>query len=481
MLYPWFFLGRRRAGLAGTTNVIYVFEDYSLDTDRRELRRGTKLVAVEPQVFDLLLFLIRNRTRVVSKDDLIAEVWNGRIVSESALYSRITAVRHAIGDTGEAQRLIRTVARKGLRFVAEVREEQRAVDDSAEISAPPRDASVAPTAASSAGPERRQLTILVCSMAGSTALSARLDPEDFREVVAAYHGCVRGVADRHGGSVACRMGDRALVYFGYPEAHEDDAERAVRAGLALMRAVGKLDIDGFSERLQVRVGIATGLVVVGAGAAMEHSVVGETPLLAVHLLSLATPGAVLISGATRRLLGRLFDYRELDAAELDSDAGSAEACQVLGEGTVVSRFEALRSPPIPLIGREEELDLLARRWQQAKRGEGRVVLVTGEPGIGKSRLIHALQERLESEAGKARLAWFCSPNHKDTALHPISAELFRSAGIEPDDTARVRLDKLEVLFQPSSENLAKDIPLFAALLSIPGGERFGLPKLTPQQ
>jgi class 3 adenylate cyclase/predicted ATPase len=469
------------ARVQGTDGVIYVFENYALDTDLRELRRGTDLVAVEPQVFDLLLFLIRNRARVVSKDDLIAEVWNGRIVSESTLSSRITAVRQAIGDSGEQQRLIRTVARKGHRFIGQVQEEQYQDKANAEKAAAQGDELAG--SAPSTRPERRQLTVMACNVADSMGLSARLDPEDLREMMSAYHDCVRNVVEHHGGSLAECTADGAVAHFGYPQAREEDAERAVRAALAVSGAVGKLRFKELALTLEARVGIATGLVVVDKrsnGSTGEPAAVGETPLLAARLAHLASPGAVVISGGTRRLLGGLFDYRDLGAAELQGIAEPVEACQVLSESGVASRFEALRSRRTRLIGREEEVDLLTRRWQQARQGEGRVVLVTGEPGIGKSRLVYAVQERLGSKP-QASLACFCSPHNRDTALHPFSAQLLRAANIERSDSAEMRLEKLEALLTPSTDNLTRDLPLFAALLSIPGGQRYPPPKLTPQQ
>ena len=464
--------------------MIYAFEDYSLDTDRSELRRGTNPIAVEPQVFDLLLFLVRNRARVVSKDDMIAAVWNGRIVSESTLSSRITAVRQAISDSGEQQRLIRTVARKGHRFVGQVREEQRSEDANAEKPAARGDDSLSAGTVRSAGAERRQLTIMVCNMVGSTALSARLDPEDLQEVMAACHSCVRNVVERHGGFVAEYTRDGAVAYFGYPQAHEEDAERAVRAGLAVSRAVGELSIKGLADTLQVRVGIVTGLVVIDdgshAGSAAGPAVVGETPFLAARLLELASPGAVVISGSTRRLLGSLFDYRELGDAEQRGIAEPVKACQVLSESGIASRSDALRSRT-RLIGREEEVDLLWRRWiQVGESGQCRVVLVSGEPGIGKSRLVATLEDAAQTKQ-HARLRYFCSPHHTQSALHPVVAQLERAARIERGDGAHTRLGKLEALLAPSSACLAEDMPLFAALLSISAGDRYPLPNATPQR
>ena len=241
--------------------------------------------------------------------------------------------------------------------------------------------------------ERRQLTVMFCDLVGSTALAARLDPEDLREVIAAYHRAVAEIVAGFDGFVAKYMGDGVLIYFGYPRAHEDDAERAVRAGLGIIGAVGRLDVK--SVKLQARVGIATGLVVVGdligEGSAQEQSVVGETPNLAARLQTLAEPNAVVIAAGTRRLVGDLFDYRDLGAVEAKGIAGPVPAWQVLRQSAVESRFEALRGSALtPLVGRDEEIDLLLRRWARAKAGDGQVVLVTGEPGLGKSRIAAAL-------------------------------------------------------------------------------------------
>src|SRR5437016_12784570 len=273
--------------------------------------------------------------------------------------------------------------------------------------------------------ERRQLTVMFCDLVGSTALSSRLDPEDLREVIGAYHRAVTEVVARFDGFVSRYMGDGVLVYFGYPQAHEDDAERAVRAGLGAIDAVGRLDVK--SARLQARVGIATGLVVVGdlsgAGSAQEQSVVGETPNLAARLQGLAEPDAVVIAAGTRRLVGDLFEYRDLGAVEVKGIAGPVPAWQVLRPSVVASRFEALRGSALtPLIGRDEEIDLLLRRWARAKAGNGQVVLISGEAGLGKSRITAALEERLHAEP-YLRLRYFCSPYHQDSALSPFIDQL----------------------------------------------------------
>jgi class 3 adenylate cyclase len=271
--------------------------------------------------------------------------------------------------------------------------------------------------------ERRQLTVMFCDLVGSTALSARLDPEDLRAVISAYHRCVAAVIAPAGGFVAKYMGDGVLAYFGYPRADEHDAERAVRAGLALVEAVAGLDTAAAAP-LQARVGIATGLVVVGdligEGAAQEQGVVGETPNLAARLQGLAAPGTVLIGPSTRRLTGGLFDYEDMGAVEIKGLAAPVIASRVLRESAVESRFEALRAARTPLVGRNDELAMLQRRWQQARNGEGCVVLVSGEPGIGKSRLAQTLLERFSGEP-HTRLRLFCSPHHRDHALYPTIA------------------------------------------------------------
>src|ERR1700732_5138036 len=244
----------------------------------------------------------------------------------------------------------------------------------------------APGAPAQVDAERRQLTVTFCDVVGSTALSTRYDPEDLRELIGGHHRTVAETVGRFDGFVAKYMGDGVLIYFGYPQAHEDDAERAVRAGLAAVEAVGKLPAR---EDLRVRLGIATGPAVVGdligAGAAQERGVVGETPNLAARLQALAAPDTLVIAESTRRQIGGLFEVAELGMAALAGFAELQRAWRVLGESGAVSRFEALRSGETPLVGREEEVELLIGRWHQAKSGDGRVVLISGEPGIGKSR------------------------------------------------------------------------------------------------
>jgi len=330
--------------------------------------------------------------------------------------------------------------------------------------------------------ERRQLTVMFCDLVGSTELSSRLDPEDLREVIAAYHRAVADAVRSFDGFVAKYMGDGVLIYFGYPQAHEDDAERAVRAGLGAIDAVGRLDVK--SVELQARVGIATGLVVVGdligEGSAQEQSVVGETPNLAARMQALAEPDSVVIAAGTRRLLGDLFEYRDLGTIEVKGISAPVPAWRVLRPSMVASRFEALRGSALsPLIGRDEEISLLLRRWERAKTGDGQVVLISGEPGIGKSRITAALEERLHPEP-YFRLRYFCSPYCRDSALYPFIDQLWHAAESARDGPPAAKLEKLEALLTRASPP-GEDVALLADLMALPASAHHPLPNLSPQR
>ncbi|MBV8851724.1 MAG: AAA family ATPase, partial [Methylobacteriaceae bacterium] len=332
--------------------------------------------------------------------------------------------------------------------------------------------------AASALPERRHLTVLFCELAGSAALAARLDPEDLRDIMARYHAVVTETVASLNGFVAQYLGGGALIYFGFPVAHEDDAERAVRAALLLRERVQVTEFEGTS--LQVRAGLATGLVVAGdraegSKAAHEQQIMGETPNRAARLQTLAEAGEIVIDATTRKLVGRLFDLGAREAADLKGFAAPVECWNVLGASAVESRFEALRSRETPLIGRDEELELLERRWQQIKAGVGRVVLISGEAGLGKSRLISAFEQRIKDEDA-LELRYFCSPQHANTALHPIAAHLTRAANFSPADTPEQKLAKLSALAaQPG------DLPFVADLLSLPAGPDARIDQLAPQE
>ena len=363
--------------------------------------------------------------------------------------------------------------RQLLRAIAEL----NGVEKGASKPAPPAAAPVAPQDAA----ERRPVTVMFSDLVGSTALSARMDPEDLREVISAYQKCVADTVRRFGGFVAKYMGDGVLVYFGYPQAHEDDAERAVRTGLELVAAVAALKAP---VSLQTRVGVATGLVVVGdligSGEAQERGIVGETPNLAARLQTMAEPNTVVIAESTRKLLGNLFELEDLGAQDLKGITGPVRAWAALRPSSVESRFEALHASGLTeLVGRQEELELLLRRWSKAKNGQGQVVLLSGEAGIGKSRLTAALLERLTSEP-HTRLRNFCSPHHTDSALYPTIRQIERAAGITHDDTPEAKLNKLDALLAQTSTS-AHNASLVAEMFSLPNDGRYPALELTPQQ
>jgi class 3 adenylate cyclase/predicted ATPase len=328
--------------------------------------------------------------------------------------------------------------------------------------------------------ERRQMTVMFSDLVGSTALAARLDPEDLQAVIGAYQACAAEMVGRFDGSVARYLGDGVLAYFGHPHAHEDDAERAVRAALALIEAIGRVPAP---EPLQIRIGISTGMVVMydaaRPGGGYERSIVGEAPNLAARLQALAEPNTVVIGPNARRLLGDLFEYRELGTVEVKGFAKPVYAFEVVRPSAVASRFEALHGQHLtPLVGRREEIELLLQRWRQAKSGEGQVAVLSGEPGIGKSRIAAAVAAALADEP-HARLRYFCSPHHQDSALHPVILQLERAAGFARGDDAAAKRAKLDATLAPLGL-VDEHAALIAALLSLPEDDRHPLPAMSPQ-
>jgi class 3 adenylate cyclase/predicted ATPase len=457
----------------------YLFEGYSLDPHRRELRRGVSLIDVEPQVFDLLEHLIRNRDHVVSRDDLIASIWRGRVISESVLSTRINAARGAIGDSGVEQRLIKTLPRKGVRFIGDVREEREPTATNAVTLYP----KPVPSLQTSPIAERRRLTVLSCELLlRASAGAGVVDTEDLWETIDAYHRCVAELVGSFSGIVDYAAGRTMLAHFGFPVAHEDDAAQALRAALELCAAVECLKTQR-NIRLRGRVGIATGEVMVGnlkGGDTREYALVGEAPSIAARLLNAAHPNTVFIDGDTRYLIGSLFDCRDVDPIIVSETDETLRAWQVLGANTIEGRFEVLRSIPLtPLVGREEEIELLGRRWSRAKSGEGQVVLLAGEAGIGKSRLTVTVSERLAAER-HTRLRYFCSPQHTDSPFHPIIGQIERVAGLARDDTPQAKLDKIDVMLAQSPTSI-EDAALIAEMLSVPNDGRYPALDLTPAQ
>ena len=325
---------------------------------------------------------------------------------------------------------------------------------------------------------------MFCDLVGSTALSARLDPEDMREIIRAYQDACSGAVARYDGFVAKFMGDGVLAYFGFPRAHEEDAERAVRAGLDILAVAAKLETPA-TEMMKIRIGIATGIVVVGdlvgLGSAKEQTVVGETPNLAARLQALAEPGSIVIAESTRRLLGGAFDLKELGPQKLKGFDAPVPAWMVLREAENLSRFEASRSQGLtPFVGREHEVALLLDHWRDATEGEGQVVLLSGEAGIGKSRILVALRERIGDEP-HVRVRYQCSPHYVNDAFYPMSSQIWHAAGFVSDEPAAARFDKLEAMIARSRLDARDIAPFLAALLSIPGEGRYPALEMAPDE
>jgi class 3 adenylate cyclase/predicted ATPase len=364
--------------------------------------------------------------------------------------------------------------RKMLRAIAELGEESSIA--STRPAAAPR-----PEPSSEA--ERRHLTVLFCDLVGSAALSTRLDPEDMWRVVASYQAAIGAVIGRHQGTIAQYMGDGVLAYFGYPVAQEDSAVQAVHAALEIVDTVAKLRTE-LGGALQVRIGIATGTVVISellvSEISAEQATIGETPNLAARLQTLAKPGTILICPDTRQLTGGYFNYRDIGPLSLKGWASPISAFQVLGTSGVEGSFEAMHSDKLPpLFGREEEIDQLVRRWRHATTEEGRVVVLTGEPGIGKSHIALALKERLHSES-HTTLRYFCSAHHSHSALFPFINQLERAAGFRHNDSPTEKLAKLNALLAPSTDN-SEHVAVLASLFALPIDNRSGLKDLTPQK
>jgi class 3 adenylate cyclase/tetratricopeptide (TPR) repeat protein len=332
--------------------------------------------------------------------------------------------------------------------------------------------------------ERRQVSVMFCDLVASTALSRQLDAEDYRDLIRAYQDACAGVVARFDGFLAKFMGDGLLIYFGWPRAHEDDAERAINTGLGILDAVRPLSAARGAP-LSVRIGIATGRVIVGdivgEGASQEAAITGEAPNLAARLQSIAEPNTVVVADATHALAGGLFECTDLGVQALKGFANPVTAWRVSAPRAIESRFEATRLKSLmPFFGREEEIDLLERRWRRGCSGEGQVVLLSGEAGIGKSRMMSAFRERV-GEQPHTWLRYQCSPYHTNSALYPVIEQLAFAAGIQRGDDPDRKLDKLEALLALSQRPAGAMVPLVAPLLSIPLGERYAPVNVSPQR
>jgi len=415
----------------------YVFADCELDTQLCAVRRGTTQHPLRPKPFQVLLYLLEHRDRVVPKQELAEQLWPDQYISDTVIENSILAARRAVGDSGRTQRIIQTLHGHGYRFVIPV----TTADDTVEAlptealarpiegAHPPQvleEADPAQVQGASAAPSmeaaRRQLTVLFCDLVGSTVLSRQVDPEDYADIVRAYHTACAAVIERFEGHIAQYLGDGLLVYFGYPQAHEDDAQRAVHTALGILEALRQLNGQLQSThgvQVAVRIGIHTGLVVasaVGAGAHAAPLALGETPNIAARLQGLAAPDTIVLSAATYRLVHGYFACQALGAQSLHNLAEPIDVYQVLQASGMPHRFAvAVTRGLTPLVGRERERGLLLDHWTQARDGSGHVVLISGEVGIGKSRLVQALKDQVRSEA-HTLLECQGLPYHQHTAF-----------------------------------------------------------------
>jgi len=431
-------------------------------------------VALGQRAIALLRALLDQPGVVVSKDALIEAVWPDQAVEESNLTVQIASLRRLLGAAPGGERWIETVPRRGYRYVGPV------VVTGDNVAA---HALQEPETAQANEPERRQITIMSCELIGVLRRAHGAGLDDLQEALAAFQCCASEVVAGRDGLVATRLGNTVIAFFGYPAAHERDAEQAVRAGLELCAAVRTQSVR-VGVPTQCRIGLATGMVLIAErgreGTDRDFDIVGDTPDVAARLQISAQPDTVAIDQATHSLIANLFDCRDLGAIGRAGGAGPMRVWQVLGEGTVASRFEALRGPALtPLVGRDEEIDLLLRRWARAKTGDGQIVLVSGEPGIGKSRTAAVLAERLQDEP-HLRLSYFCSPDHQASALHPFIEQLGRAAGFSREDPPAVQREKLESLLATAASP-DEEVALLADLLSLPASERHPLPDLNPRR
>jgi len=451
------------------------FAGFTLDPGARTLVDAAgREVPLRRSEYELLRAFLAAPGCALSRDHLLDAV-AGRHAEpfDRSIDVLVGRLRRKIESEASEPRLIVTVPGVGYRFAARP-QPVSAGNPAAPVAEP------TPSPAPPASPERRQLTVAHCGLSGPALLAARRDPEDLHRLLAAFHERAKSTITEAGGTVDWPPGDGLVAYFGYPQADEHQAERAVRAVLGLIETASRID-TGPLGRLQVRVGVASGLAVVGGepGASGQPTALGEAAHLAAGLASRAEPDVVLIAADTRRLVGELFELRPCGSVGMEAAGEPVEAWRVVAEAGLESRFEALRGAASSLlVGREEELALLMRRWAQAKGGNGRVVLVSGEPGIGKSRLTRALRDAIAEEP-HVELRLFGSPHHQDSALYPHIAQLGRAAGFARDDTDETKLAKLDAVLA-QSDATDEAVALIAELLSIQTDQRERIQQISPQ-
>jgi class 3 adenylate cyclase/predicted ATPase len=462
-----------QAGSAvGTTEperAYLTFEEFTLDIGGHQLVDSAgREVSLTRGEFALLVSLARHPGLVLSRDQLLSSaVGYGGDGYDRSIDVMIWRLRRKIERDPKHPRIIVTVPGTGYKLAVKVRstaaKPKEAADAPAEDLPPARPRPV----------ERRHITVLACEFVGLAALSSRLDPDDVDAALGAYRRRSSEVAARFGASVTRFSGEGMHCYFGYPEAHEHDAEHAVRAGLAIIDAVAAFS-PGIPVDLHARVGIASGLAIVGdlSGGDGDPEMVGQPPMVASRLASLAPRDGTLISAHTRDLVGSLFRYREVSPVMLPDLREPVAAWQVVSETVLESRFSALRDSALsPMVGRDEEMELLLRRWRQAAAGEGRTVLIHGEAGIGKSRVANWLAQHIEPEP-HSRLSYQCSPYHRNSAFYPLIEQIERAAAFDSEDPPALRLDKLEAMLSIDGVDRAATAPLLATLLSIPATGRY---------
>ncbi len=472
----------------------YVFAPYELDTSRYELHQDGELVPIEPKVFDLLLFLVEHRGEVVTKEALHQHLWPDQFVSDSALTYYIATGRKAIGDSGRTQHMVKTVYRRGYSFIAPVEAQEAsspqgpshavAASQPTESTLSIRTEDVAPPQTDTASSQldsdaaeldtgRRQLTVMWCEITAPPGSARKLDPEDLQEALQHMQRVFADIVARYEGHVAQYLSHGLLVYFGYPLAHEDAAHQAVRAALDMRQAQEQLEQERDHLDLMIRIGIDTGIVVmgtVGSGDKREELALGEAPHIATELVGIASPNQVVVSNATRRLIQGYFVFEDLGAIFSETLLQTIVAHQVRHTSGVQSRLDAAGATALtPFVGREPELNLLQVRWQQVKIGTGQFARLSGDPGIGKSRLVHAFHERISNEL-YTRIEWRCSPYDQHSPFAPIIDHIQQTFGLQRSDTPDIKLAKLELALRELGFHLATYVPLFANLLSLSNAE-----------
>jgi class 3 adenylate cyclase/DNA-binding winged helix-turn-helix (wHTH) protein/predicted ATPase len=498
--------------------MLYVFGEWTLNTQRYMLSRAGCVIPLRRKAFQVLTYLLAHPDRVISKQELCEQVWPQQFISDAALESTMKAVRQAIGDSGRRQQLIQTVYGAGYRLIVPV-EERPAPAPEDEGMAPPLEPPAAPPvldpaeedrlpapAVRTALPdeptaedatsgsflraldaERRQLTVLVCALMAEPPLARPLAPDDLYAVIRTYQETCARIIRQFDGQIVQYRGEELVVYFGYPQAHDEDPQRAVRAGLRLVDALGKQPPRLPHEpgiHWAVRVGVHTGLVVVGPlgdGGPHDQWALGDTPTLAARLHERAAPDTVVISEATQRLIHGYFLCHPLGAPPSQSMATPLQAYRVVRESEAQHRLDVVTTGGLtPFVGREHELGLLVECWEQAKEGRGRIAVINGEAGIGKSRLVRVLQEHLAAEP-PTEMVWRGSPYDQQSALHPVLRHLQRLLRVRPEDAPTEILQRLEAVLESYGLALPEVVPLFAALLLLPLPERYPPLILTPQR